>query len=201
MIDPLLRPLKDALLAKPASLLGKLFSPNTVTVGGFLLGIAAAVCAATGVFFSALVLWLFNRAFDGLDGAISRAYGRQSDFGGYLDILLDFIVYAALVIGIAIAHSGKAEFLSLAFLLALFYINGASWMYLAALLEKRQHGEPASRTTSLRMPSGLIEGTETMLFFTIFLVFPHWIVPLYSIMALLTAFTIVQRLLWARRVL
>ena len=44
----------------------------------------------------ALVVILFNRFLDGLDGAIARRDGI-SDFGGFLDICCDFIFYSAVV--------------------------------------------------------------------------------------------------------
>ncbi len=48
------------------------------------------------------------------------------------------------------------------------------------------------------MPGGLIEGTETVLFFTLFLVFPDSSVYVFRLMGLLVVATIVQRLVWAR---
>jgi hypothetical protein len=71
-------------------------------------------------------------------------------------------------------------------------------MYLAAMLEKRNAGA-ASRgeTTSVTMPAGLIEGAETIVFYTLFLLFPNALVLLFSLMATLVLVTASQRVGWA----
>ncbi|MEZ4605660.1 MAG: hypothetical protein R2865_02330 [Deinococcales bacterium] len=81
-------------------------------------------------------------------------------------------------------------------LLSSFYINAASWMYLAALLEKRavKHS-----LTSIIMPAGLIEGAETILFFSLFMLFPEHLYQLFSLMATLVIITVIQRLWWVFR--
>ncbi|HIA67209.1 TPA: CDP-alcohol phosphatidyltransferase family protein [Candidatus Poribacteria bacterium] len=50
----------------------------------------------------ALIFWILNWFFDGLDGAIARAHQRQTDLGGYLDTLSDFIIYAAIPISLVV---------------------------------------------------------------------------------------------------
>ncbi|HYW52072.1 MAG TPA: CDP-alcohol phosphatidyltransferase family protein, partial [Gemmatimonadaceae bacterium] len=91
MFDHLLRGLKDRLLA-PLAMLLRGVPPNVISVVALLLGIAAAVAAARGAWGIGLALWLANRITDGLDGTVARVAERQTDFGGYLDILLDFVV-------------------------------------------------------------------------------------------------------------
>jgi hypothetical protein len=51
--------------------------------------------------------------------------------------------------------------------------------------------------TSVTMPSGLIEGGETIVFFCLFLLFPQAMVPLFLLMALLTLATAAQQWRWA----
>ena len=59
----------------------------------------------------------------------------------------------------------------------------------------RERGE----LTSVTMPSGLIEGVETIVLFTLFLLFPAALVPLFSLMAVLVMVTVGQRMFWAKR--
>ena len=163
---------------------------------------AAALASWQGYYLPGLVLWLLNRALDGLDGTLARITGQQSDFGGYLDILLDTVMYAAIPTALSLSIDRLPAYQALALLLMSFYVNAASWMYVAALLEKRRAGAAASgELTTITMPSGLIEGTETIAFFVLFLLFPHAIVVLFVVMALLTFATIGQRLAWAARAL
>jgi hypothetical protein len=83
-----------------------------------------------------------------------------------------------------------------AFLLAACYINAASWMYLSALLEKKKN-EP----TTLAMPAGIIEGTETVVFYTLVLLFPRFTVPMFAVFAFLVALTALVRAVgWYRKV-
>jgi phosphatidylglycerophosphate synthase len=202
MLDPLLRAHKDAALLPLARAIGVRLHPTTLTLISFAVGCACAALLLRGAYAAALVAWLGCRVLDGLDGTLARATGRQSDLGGYLDIVLDFFVYAAvpiaLVAGLPIA--GRAEFLALALLLGSFFVNSASWMYLAALAEKRGRGARATgEQTSVTMPTGLIEGTETVLFFSAFIVLPHLAVPLFGAMTALVLVTSLQRVGWAVR--
>jgi phosphatidylglycerophosphate synthase len=203
VFDHLLRLLKDRLLAPVARAMGPGVSPTLVTLLGCLVGLGAAAAAAAGRFGLALALWALNRTLDGLDGTLARVHDRQTDFGGYLDILLDFLVYAVVPIGLTYgARSHAAPWLPFAglALLASYSVNAASWMYLSALLERRQAGTAArSELTSVTMPPGLVAGTETVVLYTLFLLFPGWLAELFTLMAVLVTVTIVQRVAWARR--
>ncbi|MEZ4644645.1 MAG: CDP-alcohol phosphatidyltransferase family protein [Chloroflexota bacterium] len=174
--------------------------PQWLTWLAFAFGVGTAVLLQQQQYIWAVILWFFNRLFDGLDGMVARMAQRQSDLGGYLDILLDFVIYAAVPIGLVLGAATPARYLALTLLLAIFYVNAASWMYLAAILEKRQHGAAAQgEKTTVTMPAGLIGGVETILFYTAFILFPSQMVVLFAVMAALTLVTVVQRLVWAYR--
>lgn len=201
MLDPVLRPLKDRVLLAVARPLGMHVSPGAVTAAALLLGL---VCAALLLVPSpgwALAAWLGSRTLDGLDGIVARAHGRQSDLGGYLDILCDFVVYAAVPIALVAGRPPTpGAWLALSVLLASFYVNAASWMYLAAILEKRSAGaHMRGESTSVAMPGGVIGGSETVVLFAVFILLPELLVPLFLLMAALVAVTVVQRLAWAAR--
>ncbi len=201
MVDKNLRRPKELLMAPLAGPL-RAIHPNIVTGIACLFGLACAFAAAQGAYGVAVGLWIVNRILDGLDGTLARLSGKQSDLGGYLDIVLDTVVYAAIPLGLAFSVGTQGAFLALALLLASFYINGATWMYLAALLEKRNSGAAAQgELTTITMPGGLIEGAETVLLFSLFLLLPNLLVPLFTLMAALTMFTAVQRVFWATRAL
>ncbi len=200
MFDEWFRLQKERWFRPIAAAVGSWCSPLTITLLALLAGIASAVAAAFAVWSVALLLWLLNRILDGFDGTLARVQRRQSDLGGYLDIVLDFVVYAAVPLGIAIALDSRATWLALAVLQATFFVNSASWMYLAAVLERRGQGA-ASRgeMTTVTMPRGLVAGTETVIFFTLFLIWPAHFVALAAIMAAGVAVGIMQRIVWAAR--
>lgn len=201
MFDHLLRGLKDRLLA-PLAMLLRGVSPNLLSVIALLLGLGSAYAAWQRAWGLGLVLWLANRTVDGLDGAVARLAERQTDFGGYLDILLDFVVYAAIPVGFALSARDFSPMLAAVLLEASFFVNACSWMYLSAVLEKRAAGA-ASRgeLTSVTMPPGLIAGFETVVFYALFFLFPQHLDSLFSVMAALVGVTIVQRLVWAKSAL
>ncbi len=197
MFDTSLRQFKDRVgtpLAKNMSRISPLF----ISVLTLVVGLLASYAAFKGQYFFALALWILNRVLDGLDGLIARLHGGQSDFGGYVDILTDFIVYAALPIGLVAGSASIEHFLALAFMLASFYVNSASWMYLSAILEKRA-AHTSNIQTTIVMPSGIIGGFETIIAYGIFLLFPAHITLLFSIFAVLVFITAAQRLLWAKQ--
>ena len=199
MFDTPLRRVKDR-VGEPLAARMNGVSPNIVTVLGFGIGLLAAASAVLDAHAPALALWLISRALDGLDGLLARLHGRQSDFGGYLDILLDFVVYAAVPIGLVLGAPSPERYIALALMLATFYVNAASWMMLSAILEKRRRqttGEPG--LTTVVMPAGLIGATETIVAYCAFLIWPDQVVPLFVGFSVLVWLTILQRLVWAWR--
>lgn len=205
MFDEKMRQLKDNAFAPLAHLL-QAVPPWFFTVAGLVAGLATAVTLWQQQYALGLLLWFLNRVFDGLDGAVARQCGTSSDFGGYLDIVVDFVIYAAIPVGLAAgrvdptAATGMAQPLifSLIFLLCTYYVNAASWMYLAAVLEKRRASHDG-RLTTIVMPAGIIGGTETIIFYTAFIFFPAHLVWLFGLMGGLIVITILQRLVWAAR--
>ena len=130
MIDKVLREPKESLLTPLVQGPLRRIHPTTVTVLAAVVGLAAAVAVWQGAYLPALALWAVNRVLDGLDGTLARITNQQSDLGAYLDIVLDHVVYTAIPLGLALAAGTSEAFLALSLLLASFYINGASWMYL-----------------------------------------------------------------------
>jgi phosphatidylglycerophosphate synthase len=202
MVDQFLRRPKEQMLAPLARQIGARVHPTTLTLLAFACGVGAALALWQGAMAAGLMLWALNRTIDGLDGSVARATNTQTDWGGYLDILLDVVVYALVPLGLALHAGTPAALVALAVLLASFYANAISWSYLAALLEKRSAGAKSSgELTSVTMPAGLIEGAETVLFFSAFIIFAPYLVWLFGLMAALVGVTVAQRLIWAYRAL
>lgn len=195
MRDSVLRAQKDRLLLPMAEQLFKSIHPNIVSVVALGVGLLSATAIIYEAFLPGLVLWLFNRILDGLDGVVARAHDKQSDFGGYLDLLLDFIVYLAIPIAFLVAMPSMPNMWAGVALLAIYVLNLLSWSTLSAILEKRQlHSQ--SRLTTLEMPTGLIEGTETIIFYSLFFLLPGQIAFLFGLMAFLVGLTACQRVWW-----
>ena len=144
-------------------------SANLVTLVGLGFGIVAAVMIAFGATYLALIPLLLGRLADGLDGAVARANGK-TDFGGYLDIVCDFLFYG--LVPMAFVWMEPQNAASGAFLLASFYFNGASFLGYAILAEKHGLETKAQGIKSLYYSNGLLEGTETIVFFVLLCLFP-----------------------------
>ncbi|GAC1546734.1 MAG: CDP-alcohol phosphatidyltransferase family protein [Herpetosiphon sp.] len=198
MVDKILRKPKEQALTPLAAGPLRDVHPTVLTLLAFAVGTAAAFMVWHQHYAFGVGLWLLNRAIDGLDGTVARVMDKQTDFGGYLDILLDTVVYAIIPVALVLSRPSNGAWIAVALLLSSFYINTASWMYLAALLEKYNAGASSNKElTTVTMPGGLIEGTETVVFYTLFIVFPAIIVPLFMLMSILVFATIAQRVYWA----
>jgi phosphatidylglycerophosphate synthase len=93
MLDSTARKLIDPPLNKIAIGLSKIgLTGTSITLLGFGFGIVACVFAIYQCYLCALLFLIINRVFDGLDGAVARTRNEASDFGGYLDIVLDFFI-------------------------------------------------------------------------------------------------------------
>ena len=200
MRDAALREDKDRLLKPIATRWFARVHPNWISAVALGFGLACALAAWQQLYLLAILLWVINRVLDGLDGIVAREHGKQSDFGGYLDLLLDFVVYLAVPIGIAAAQPALPILWATVALLSAFVLNLLSWSVLSAILERRA-AAAADRLTTVAMPGGLIEGAETIFFYTLFLLLPANATVLFAIMAGLVLVTAAQRVLWASRYL
>jgi phosphatidylglycerophosphate synthase len=164
LIDPVLDRL--ALAAQQRSL-----TPNQVTVAGFVCGVAAIGAIALQSYGLGLLLLLVNRLADGVDGALARRTGA-TDLGGYLDIVLDFIIYSGAAFAFALAQPDHA--LAAAFLIFSFMGTGSSFLAFAIFAAKRKLDGEAATNKSFYYLGGITEGTETIVLFVLILLFPRW---------------------------
>lgn len=169
-----------------------------VTMVGLVLGVLCAAAVAAGLFGIALVFLLASRLADGLDGAVARAT-RKTDFGGYLDIVADFLFYGAVPFAFVL-HDPVANGVAGAFLLASFYVNGTSFLGYAVLAEKRSMQTMEQGQKSLYYSNGILEGTETILFFVLVCLFETYFAPLAWVFGALCFATAVLRVHAARQI-
>lgn len=147
------------------------FTANAITVGGFVVGMAAWGALAARADVLALVLIVVNRLADGLDGALARRLG-PTDLGGYLDIVLDFLFYAGVPFFFAVGRPAAA--LPAAFLVFSFVGTGASFLAFAILAAKRGLSTATRGRKSFYHLGGLTEGTETIALFVLICLLPQY---------------------------
>ncbi|MGA8258429.1 MAG: CDP-alcohol phosphatidyltransferase family protein [Nocardioides sp.] len=188
MLDAPARRALGPALDRVAGVLDRIgFSPGVVTAVGWLVGLGACVAAGTGHWWAALGLWLANRTLDGLDGALARRRG-STELGGYLDLVADFSIYAGFVVAVGIERP-EARVACLALLLA-YYVSGTAFLALSPLLERR--GD-AGDGRSLLFVGGLAEGTETVLAYAAFCVWPEHAELIAWIFTAMVGLTAAQR--------
>ena len=200
MLDGLMRRKLDPGLTQAGAVLAKFgLQANHVTLVGLALGILAAGLIGSGQSTCvALIPLLASRVADGIDGAVARA-SKITDFGGYLDIVCDFIFYGAIAFAFAL-RDPAANGVAGAFLLMSFYANGASFLSFAILAAKRGLTTEKRGVKSLYFTAGLLEGTETIIFFTIICVWPSLFAPLAWGFGGLCFVTALARIVLASRV-
>ncbi|RGP37050.1 CDP-alcohol phosphatidyltransferase family protein [Pseudotabrizicola alkalilacus] len=172
MLDGAMRRLIDPPLNRTGRwLAARGATADGITLLGLGFGLAAAGMIAGGLpGWLALVPLLIGRVLDGLDGAVARATFK-TDFGGYFDIFCDFVFYAAIPLAFVL-RDPQANGVAGAFLLAAFYTNAASFLGYAIIAAKRRMSTTQQGEKSLYYAVGLLEGTETIVFFTLLCLFP-----------------------------
>ncbi|MEO1191503.1 MAG: CDP-alcohol phosphatidyltransferase family protein [Pseudomonadota bacterium] len=197
MFDARLRPLIDPPLKRLANALARSgLTANSVTLIGFLFGIAGCLAVAYEAYLVALGLLTINRLADGLDGALARRHGATA-FGGYLDIVCDFLIYNALVVAFALAQPEVV--IPALFLLLAFAGSGTTFLAFAILAAKSGQNHERQGKKSFYYLEGLAEGTETIVFFALCLLFPAWFGYLAWAFAGLCALSVIGRVLAAWR--
>ncbi|MBP6504315.1 MAG: CDP-alcohol phosphatidyltransferase family protein [Rhodoferax sp.] len=170
---------------------------NQMTVIGFGIGIGAAALIATGHFMAAAAAILLSRLCDGLDGAIARRT-HTTDAGGFLDIALDFIFYAAIPLAFALADPARNA-LPAALLLAAFCGTMSSFLAFAVIAAKRQMDNLSWPEKSFYFLGGLTEATETLACFVAMCIWPQHFPILASVYAAMCAITTATRVWWGWR--
>ena len=179
MLDPLIIKAVNKPLNSIASVLkNRGVNKDLVTITGFVLGISSVFLLYFHFYKTALFLIMLNRLFDGLDGAIARIT-TPTDAGGFLDITLDFIFYSGVVLGFGLSDP-ENNAAAASFLLFSFVGTGSSFLAFSIMAEKNRIKSRQYPDKSLYFSGGLVEGTETIIFFIFFCLFPH----LFSILAI-----------------
>ncbi|MDR0372054.1 MAG: CDP-alcohol phosphatidyltransferase family protein [Nitrososphaerota archaeon] len=180
--------------AKLAHKLG--FTPNSISIVGFILAFASAVAYALtttqapwllllGVFFL-----LASGFCDTMDGIVARTYQQSTAFGGFFDSVLDRYADAVVYAGILIAGLSNAAWGN---------IWGPVWG-LAALAGSMMVSYTRARAeaTGITMESvGFAERAERMLLLAVVSIMGYFWLPALgygvALLAVLSNFTVIQR--------
>ena len=194
MLDKFVTPIIKPLLTPVVMLINKSgITANQLTVFGFLVGMFAVPLLAFEMWYGALIAIALNRILDGLDGALARYANQSSSAGGFLDITLDFLFYAAIPLGFILANPAQNAIAG-AILLATFIGTGSSFLAFAIAAEKFKLDKPQFKYKSFYYLNGLTEGTETIALFVAFCIWPQHFAIIASLFAAACAITIFTRI-------
>ena len=111
-------------------------SPNQITLFSFILGIFCFIFLSLGMIYIALIFFILNRFFDGIDGTLARLK-KPTDLGGFYDIISDFLIYALLPFGFILFDNNN--FLSMSLLLTSFMGTCSTFLTTAWIFEKKKN--------------------------------------------------------------
>ena len=182
---------------KPLQYIAKLFlkfiSPNHMTLIGFSFGVLMCFFIIIDQYLIAIIFLFLNRLSDGLDGTMARLQ-TPTPLGGYLDIVLDFLIYGGFVLSFGITEQNNT-FLSM-ILLFCYIGTGSTFLAKAAILPSLTNQNLNEEIPKgFHYAVGLVEGTETIIFMFLCLLFPSLFIYLASIFILLCLITIVFRII------
>ncbi len=161
---------------------------NQATVAGAMVGALAGFFFAKGWVLPGILALGLSGILDAVDGTLARTFETASAWGGILDLTLDRVVEAAVLIGLMWAR----PYLQLAgtFVLATWYVNITAFMATGAALE--------AGDKLIHYPPGIVERSEAFIFFILVALVPGWGVVLCCLYAVLEIATALQRLAYAR---
>ena len=170
------------------NILGKHTNPNLFTLLGFFATLVASYLILKGFWFLAGLAIILSGLFDLFDGVAARKLGKVTAFGGFLDSVLDRYSDLLLLLGLLIDCLRKGDS-GLVILTSFASMGTVLIPYVRAKAE------------ALEVPCtvGLMERAERIILLSIGTLF-QWMEPVLWILAILTHFTVLQRIhyVWKR---
>jgi CDP-diacylglycerol--glycerol-3-phosphate 3-phosphatidyltransferase len=163
---------------------GKQGNPNSFTLLGFFATLIASLFILKEFWVAAGLMIILSGVFDLFDGVIARRLGKVTDLGGFLDSVLDRYSDLLLLLALLI-HYLRKEAPSLVILTAIVSIGTVLIPYIRAKAE------------AIQIPCniGLMERAERLILLSAGVLF-HWMEPILWALAILTHFTVFQRIFY-----
>ena len=148
---------------------------NMISIFGFVIGMMAINFLAMNMYFEALMCILINRFCDVMDGAVARIEG-VTPFGVFLDACLDFVFYAGVIFGFALAEPDEN---AVAACFLLFGFTASACAMLAYGVVSYQGAKKAKELdASPFYLGGLAQGFETLAAFVLLCMMPFAFLPI-----------------------
>jgi CDP-diacylglycerol--glycerol-3-phosphate 3-phosphatidyltransferase len=173
-------------------------TPNAISISGLVLNVVAAVLVTQRLFFLAALAFSIGSVMDTLDGRYSRMSGKGTQFGAFLDSTLDRIEEGIVLAAVAAYFAARGEDLAVA-------------ATVVAVLGSLMVSYTRARAEALGVECkvGLATRPVRVVILAIGLAFARGaslgdfelLAPAVYAMAVLTTFTVIQRVAHVRRAL
>ena len=157
-------------------------NPNFFTFMGFLATLAASLLIIKDLWIAAGLMIILSGLFDLFDGALARNLGKVTPFGGFLDSVLDRYSDLFLLLALLIYYLQRGD---TAFVILASFVSIGT----ALISYTRARAEAARISCNI----GLLERAERIILLSAGVLF-GWIVPVFWVLAILTHFTVLQRI-------
>ena len=184
------RSLEERLQVLRDKLIASRLTPNQISMAGFVLNVVAAVLVWQHEFFLGGVVFIVGSICDTLDGGYSRMSGKGTPFGAFLDSTLDRIVEGFVLTAVAVTFTQRGDQLAVA-------------AVVIAVLSSLVVSYTRARAESLGVECkvGIADRLVRVVILSAGLVFADLgaLEPAVYVLAALSSFTVVQRILHVRR--
>ena len=165
-------------------------TPNQISMAGFVLNVIAAVLVWKSEFFLGGVVFIIGSICDTLDGGYSRMSGKGTPFGAFLDSTLDRIVEGIVLTAVAATFARRHDELAVAAVVV---------AVMASLVVS--YTRARAEALGVECKVGIADRLVRVIILSAGLVFADLgaLEPAVYVLAALSSFTVVQRILHVRR--
>jgi CDP-diacylglycerol--glycerol-3-phosphate 3-phosphatidyltransferase len=165
-------------------------TPNQISMTGFVLNVVAAVLVWKSEFFLGGVVFIIGSICDTLDGGYSRMSGKGTPFGAFLDSTLDRIVEGIVLTAVAATFARRHDELAVAAVVV---------AVMASLVVS--YTRARAEALGVECKVGIANRLVRVIILSAGLVFADLgaLEPAVYVLAALSSFTVVQRILHVRR--
>ena len=161
--------------------------PNTLTLIGVIVNVAAAWALGFGRFMLAFVIMLVANIFDFIDGKVAHLLQLQSEFGAFWDSTLDRFSDLALLTGLIFLYSklGRSDYVMVAALALIFSIMTS-------------YARARAESLVQKCKVGFMERPERIVLFMIG-AFTNRMAAVLWVIGVLSIFTVADRIIYTYR--
>ncbi len=194
MLTQLVQARARAIARKVAGIFVKTgITPNMLTIFGFVLNAVVAYLIATNHLVAGGLMMLFAGLFDMLDGALAKITNKVSQFGAFLDSVVDRYSEAVILFGLLLYYYNQPNSAGLIQIILIYTILVGSMMI--------SYNRARAGALNIANEVGILARPERIILLAIGLLFTTVLLdPILWVLAVGTQFTALQRIIYVWQV-